>query len=196
MFENLPSNQISQYYVPTVLPGYRYFCGRAYTFQKKRTFWGTFFKKGYNPVFGVVIKCRILIHPDATDLMVGLAFHLTVPFLPPPPSGLDCYKVGGGGAHWPQDDDSQRMPPLCRWRWRLGLPGACCDIALTNNASTIIWCKLPSSNWYKTLTRSWTILLKMLSSERAVFTEFGIRDIFFLVLGTLCSTFENRSFWF
>ena len=28
-------------------------------------------------------------------------------------------------------------------------------------------------------------------------TEFGIRDIFFfLVLGTLCSTFENMSFWY
>ena len=24
----------------------------------------------------------------------------------------------------------------------------------------------------------------------------GIRDIFFLVLGTLCSTFENMSFWY
>ena len=27
-------------------------------------------------------------------------------------------------------------------------------------------------------------------------TEFGIRDFFFLVLGTLCSTFENMSFWY
>ena len=29
-----------------------------------------------------------------------------------------------------------------------------------------------------------------------VATEFGIRDILFLVLGTLCSTFENMSFWY
>ncbi len=33
--------------------------------------------------------------------------------------------------------------------------------------------------------------------NEAVATEFGIRDIFFfLVLGTLCSTFENMSFWY
>jgi hypothetical protein len=92
------------------------FVGERTRFKKSVHFRVHFSKKGIIRFLVLFIKCRILIHPDATDLMVGLAFHLTVPFLPPPPSGLDCYKVAGGGVHWPQADDSQRMPPRCRWR--------------------------------------------------------------------------------
>ena len=45
IFENLFSNRINQYYVPTFLPGYRYFSGRAYTFQKKSVHFGAHFSK-------------------------------------------------------------------------------------------------------------------------------------------------------
>ena len=37
--------QINQYYVPTFLPGYRYCAGESTFFEKKGTFWCTFFKK-------------------------------------------------------------------------------------------------------------------------------------------------------
>ena len=37
--------QKNQYYVPTFLPGYRYCAGESTFFEKKGTFWCTFFKK-------------------------------------------------------------------------------------------------------------------------------------------------------
>ena len=40
------------------------FVGERTLLKKKRTFWGTFFKKGYNPVLGVLLSEYIIAGAD------------------------------------------------------------------------------------------------------------------------------------